>query len=192
MEEQLSQITHYLDKSVGALKSLNIESIKNLSNALDNIRVNDGQVFIIGNGGSASTASHFATDLGVGSLRRKNAIRALSLCDNSAAISATANDINYDDIFEQQIRLLARPGDALIAISASGNSKNLLKAVDAASEMGITVFSLTGFDGGKLKEMTPTANIHVKTEIGDYGIVEDLHLAICHMITECIRSGING
>jgi D-sedoheptulose 7-phosphate isomerase len=110
------------------------------------------------------------------------------LCDSSEAVTAIANDMEYSSIFAQQLKLLGKPGDVLILISASGNSDNLLKAVEVASELGVESYSLTGFDGGKLKQLTLGRNIHVETLKGAYGLVEDAHLAICHVITECIRS----
>ena len=96
--------------------------------------------------------------------------------------------MDYSNIFAQQLKLLGKEGDLLIVISASGNSENLLKAVEVASKLKIESHSLTGFDGGKLKQLTIGRNIHVETPKGAYGLVEDAHLAICHVITECIRS----
>jgi D-sedoheptulose 7-phosphate isomerase len=115
-------------------------------------------------------------------------VRAVSLCDNSAVITALANDVSYATIFEQQLRLLGRPNDLVILISASGNSENLVKLYECAQELGVKSFSITGFNGGKLKELTSGSNIHVQTRDGAYGMVEDIHLAICHVITECVRS----
>ena len=146
------------------------------------------RLFTLGNGGSASTASHFATDIGIGSEMRSNPVRAISLCDNSAVMTAISNDIGYSAVFEQQLRLLAQPGDLLIVISASGNSQNLLDLVLVANNLGVTTYSITGFDGGKLKEMTQGANVHVESKQGAYGLVEDAHLAICHVVTECVRA----
>ncbi len=146
-------------------------------------------VFMAGNGGSASTASHFATDIGIGGLNRTRPVRALSLCDNSAVVTASANDNGYDSIFKNQLVTLAQKGDLLIVISASGNSANLINAIEFCDSSGIEVFSLTGFDGGKVREMTVGRNIHIETPLGSYGIVEDLHLSICHMVTECLRAG---
>jgi D-sedoheptulose 7-phosphate isomerase len=103
-------------------------------------------------------------------------------------MTAISNDLGYSAVFEQQLRLLAQPGDLLIVISASGNSQNLINTVLAANESGISTYSMTGFDGGKLKEMTQGANVHVESTHGAYGLVEDAHLAICHVITECIRA----
>jgi D-sedoheptulose 7-phosphate isomerase len=181
-------ITDYFAKESQALSTISLEEVTNLAHQIESVRESDAMVFVAGNGGSASTASHFATDIGVGSIRRANPVRVLSLCDNSAVLTALGNDINYSSIFEQQLRLLAKPGDLVILISASGNSNNLLKLYECANELGVKVFSMTGFDGGKLRELTLGSNIHIQTPEGDYGIVEDIHLAICHAITECIRS----
>ena len=164
------------------------KEVMKLAIAINQARKTESTVYIAGNGGSASTASHFATDIGIGSLNRANPVRSVSLCDNTAAITAIANDMDYSSIFAQQLKLLGKQGDLLIVISASGNSDNLLKAVEVASELGMESYSLTGFDGGKLKQLTLGRNIHVETPKGAYGLVEDAHLAICHVITECIRS----
>ena len=159
-----------------------------LASAIEKVRVSGSTVYIAGNGGSASTASHFATDIGIGSQMRSNPVRVISLCDNSAVMTAISNDIGYSAVFEKQLRLLAQPGDLLIVISASGNSQNLVDVVTAAYDLGVTTYSMTGFDGGKLKEMTQGANVHVESMHGAYGLVEDAHLAICHVVTECVRA----
>jgi D-sedoheptulose 7-phosphate isomerase len=188
--EQLfhSEISEYFLTGGQILTQILNDEVAKLAIAINQARKTDSTVYIAGNGGSATTASHFATDIGVGSLNRANPVRSLSLCDNSAAITAIANDLDYSSIFAQQLKLLGKQGDLLIVISASGNSDNLLKAVGMASELGMESYSLTGFDGGKLKQLTLGRNIHVETTKGAYGLVEDAHLAICHVITECIRS----
>jgi len=180
-------IADYFNEGKKILSSISVSEVTALSAAIEKVRVGGFSVFIAGNGGSASTASHFATDIGVGSLNRSNPVRVISLCDNSAVLTAIANDTDYKFVFEQQIRLLAVPGDLLIVISASGNSENLINAVLAANDLGIPSFSITGFDGGKLKEMTQGSNVHVESNYGAYGLVEDAHLAICHVVTECVR-----
>lgn len=181
-------IEDYIREEIQALGSVSSEEVSELARQIESARKLDAMVFTAGNGGSASTASHFATDIGIGSMRRANPVRVLSLCDNSASLTAISNDISYESVFEQQLKLLARPGDLAILISASGNSRNLLKLYECALELGVKVFSMTGFDGGKLRKLTLGSNIHVQTPYGSYGIVEDIHLAICHAITECIRS----
>ena len=187
--EQLfrSAISQYFSTGGKLLTQIPNEEVMALSIAINQARKTGGTVYIAGNGGSASTASHFATDIGIGSLNRTNPVRSVSLCDNTAAITAIANDMDYSSIFAQQLKLLGKQGDLLIVISASGNSDNLIKAVEVASALGMQSHSLTGFDGGKLKQLTLGQNIHVETPKGAYGLVEDAHLAICHVITECIR-----
>jgi D-sedoheptulose 7-phosphate isomerase len=181
-------ITEYFGASQGILASISVAEVANLIDAIESVRVLKKTVYLAGNGGSASTASHFATDIGIGSLNRTNPVRAVSLCDNSAAITAISNDIDYSSIFKEQLKLLGISGDLLLVISASGNSDNLIKVVEVAANMGVDTYSLTGFDGGKIKQLTLGKNIHIETPIGAYGLVEDAHLAICHVITECIRS----
>ena len=181
-------ISDYFSRGQAILNSISHAEVSNLAHAIDAVRISNSTVFIAGNGGSASTASHFATDIGVGSMHRANPVRVVSLGDNAAVMTALANDLDYSAVFEQQVRLLAKEGDLLILISASGNSPNLLNAAKAAKEIKVNVFSLTGFDGGELRNLTLGNNVHVKTEHGEYGLVEDAHLAICHVVTECIRA----
>ena len=182
-----SEISEYFLMGEKLLTQISNEEVMKLAIAINQARKTENTVYIAGNGGSASTASHFATDIGIGSLNRANPVRSVSLCDNTAAITAIANDMDYSSIFAQQLKLLGKQGDLLIVISASGNSDNLIKAVGITSELGMQSHSLTGFDGGKLKQLTLGRNIHVETPKGAYGLVEDAHLAICHVITECIR-----
>lgn len=181
-------ITRYFTKEQAILTSISVPEVAGLVDAIESIKLSKKTVYLAGNGGSASTASHFATDIGVGSLRRNNPVRVVSLCDNASAITALSNDVSFDAIFSDQLLLLSQPGDLLIVISASGNSNNLINAVRTANEIGLTAYSLTGFDGGKLKKITSGKNIHVQSKKGEYGLVEDAHLAICHVITECMRS----
>ena len=148
-------------------------------------------IWILGNGGSASTAEHFETDLSF--IRKGNSfpkIRVSALTSNSALFSAIANDIGYENVFSHQLFRRAEPGDLCILISASGNSENLLKAVSAAKEIGLITLGLLGFDGGKLMPLL-NHSILVKTEIGKYGAVEDIHLAICHAISEIVGEKIS-
>jgi D-sedoheptulose 7-phosphate isomerase len=146
-------------------------------------------IFIIGNGGSGSNASHFAEDVGKCSLKlpedladdRKKRFRILSLTDNTAYITAWANDEGFDRVFVEQLRNLASPGDVLIAISGSGNSKNIVAAVEWANRNGLKTFGCTGFKGGKLREMAHQG-LHVPIE--DMGVVETAHLAAIHWIVD--------
>lgn len=180
-------ISSYLDNSSKINSLINIDEISKFVEAIKIVQLNKNKLLIIGNGGSASTASHFATDLGVGTLKVSKPVRAISLTENAAITTAVSNDINFASVFSQQIEVLAEPNDMLVLISASGNSSNLISAYETSKKFGMVSFSLTGFDGGKLRALMSENNIHVPTKIGQYGLVEDAHLAICHIATECIR-----
>lgn len=188
MPGSVNILEDYLSQLQSALNLVPRKKMEELANILFESR-SEATVFIAGNGGSAATASHFATDLGVGSLRRANPIRAISLSDNQAAITATSNDYGYSKIFAEQIELLGRPGDLLITISASGNSTNLIEATKCAKLLGLGTVAITGFDSGELGVIS-NLNIHVPTRIGSYGVAEDVHMTICHMVTELLRTKI--
>ena len=144
-------------------------------------------VFIIGNGGSASTAEHFATDLLFIKFDQiKDKIKVMALSSNSASITAIANDIGFDKIFSHQLNRFAEEGDLCILISASGNSENLTQAMKICKQQKIETIAILGFDGGKLKFLADQV-LHVETEIGRYAEVEDIHLSICHQISLLVR-----
>ena len=144
------------------------------------------KIAIIGNGGSAAIASHFAVDLIKSGNIRSSPIKAFSLTDNSALLTATANDYKYDEVFSWQLKEIANPGDLLFAISSSGNSTNILNAIQCAKELNVHSISLTGFDGGKAAAMADIALV-AKSEIGNYGPVEDVHSIVCHYISRQVR-----
>ena len=146
-------------------------------------------VFVIGNGGSGSNASHFCEDVGKGTLKLpddlhhdgKKRFRILSLTDNTPYILAWANDEGFDRVFVEQLKNLASPGDVLVAISGSGNSKNILAAVEWANRNGVVSVGCTGFTGGKLQTLA-RHNLHVPLD--DMGIVETVHLAAFHWVVD--------
>jgi D-sedoheptulose 7-phosphate isomerase len=143
-------------------------------------------IWIIGNGGSASTAEHFETDLSYVKFGKNfPKVRAHSLTANSSLLSAIGNDIGFENIFSHQLQRKAIEGDLCIIISASGNSLNLLNAARYASQNRIETIGLIGFDGGELIHLVNRI-IHVQSEIGEYGKVEDVHLSICHLISEIV------
>jgi D-sedoheptulose 7-phosphate isomerase len=156
----------------------------------------DGKfVYIIGNGGSACNASHMAEDLGKSSLREcdlkdesKKRLKVLSLTDNVGWLMAVGNDVGYDQTLVQQLMNYGSTGDVLIAISGSGNSPNILAAVDWANRHGLKTFGLTGFGGGKLKAMQHDG-LHVALD--DMGMVESLHLAVFHWVLNDVFARIN-
>lgn len=146
--------------------------------------LNNNSIWIFGNGGSASTAEHFETDLSYVRHKIKNLkIKAFALTGNSALVSAIANDVGFEKIFSHQLLRKASKGDLCIAISASGNSLNLVHAIDVAKQIGLISIGLLGFNGGTLANKVDFPLI-VESEIGEYGLVEDAHLAICHAISE--------
>lgn len=145
-------------------------------------------VFIAGNGGSAATANHFANDLswGTRSPKNPNGLRSVSLSANTALFSALGNDMGFEHVFVEQIRPLFRTGDVFVGISASGNSENIVRAMQYVNaHNGITV-GFVGFDGGKMKPMSKEC-VHVVTEQGEYGPVEDIHLMLCHMCSYYLK-----
>lgn len=170
----------YFDYLSDVLKGIDRKAVARFVELFINARKRDATVFFIGNGGSASTASHFACDIGIGPREFDPPFRALALTDNNAVITAIGNDFGYEDVFTRQLRILARPGDVVIAISASGNSPNLVSALEYARTAGITSFALTAFLGGKIKELADD-HIHVVTEPGEYGPAEDAHLILNHV-----------
>lgn len=153
-------------------------------------------IFLIGNGGSGTTASHMAEDLGKSTLPEKDLqdeskrrLKVLSLTDNTGWLMAVGNDVGYDQIFVQQLMNYGSPEDVLIAISGSGNSPNILKAVDWANRHELVTFGLTGYDGGKLKQLQQDG-LHV--ELQDMGMVESIHLCLFHWILNDVFARVNG
>lgn len=155
----------------------------------------DRCVFIFGNGGSGTTASHMAEDLGKSTLRpsdlhdeSRKRLKVLSLTDNAGWIMAVGNDLAYDEIFVQQLMNYGRAEDVVIAISGSGNSPNVLKAVDWSNRHGLITFGLTGYKGGKLKAMQ-RYGLHV--DLDDMGMVESIHLCLFHWVLNDVFARIN-
>ncbi len=185
----------YLDRLNQEVSRLSQPDIQKWADLVYEAWQNGRFVFIIGNGGSATTASHMAEDLGKSSLRpsdlndeSKKRLKVLSLTDNAGWLLAVGNDCGYDQIFLQQLMNYGSKGDLLLAISGSGNSPNILTAVDWANRHGLTTFGLTGFSGGQLKQMQQHG-LHV--QLDDMGMVESLHLAIFHWVLNDVFARIN-
>jgi len=170
------------------LDDIDTEAIADFVDELEAARKQQNTIFIVGNGGSAATASHMANDFGIGAGNSKDEVplRALSLTDNVAGMTAIANDFGYDELFVYQLRAHYRPGDRLVAISASGNSPNVIAAAEWIKKRRGTVIGLVGFDGGKLKEYCDIL-IHIRTPKGEYGPVEDVHMILDHLIYSWLR-----
>lgn len=178
---------NYLDCLSDMLKELDLSDIESFMKAILNARERDARIFFIGNGGSAATATHFANDVAISSRSWAKPFRAVSLTDNISILSSIANDYGYEDIFVRQLKTQMVPGDVVVAISVSGNSPNVLSAVSYANDNGAITVALTGFDGGKLRQLAHIA-VHVPTEIGDYGHSEDVHMILNHLVGAFLRS----
>ncbi len=175
-------VDSYLTKLAAALSRVSREEIEKLVVRLDQAEREQGTIYIIGNGGSAATASHMANDLSAGlRLREIRNFKVVSLADNSATCTAIANDVGFENVFYVQLKPVLKPQDVLIAISCSGNSPNIIKAVEYAKSLNVTIVGLTGFDGGKLKALSDI-EYHVETDKGEYGIVEDAHMTLDHIL----------
>lgn len=176
------------------LDNLEHDKINECVKILEEARNSNNSIFIIGNGGSASTASHVANDFGLSVLKNssknsKKHYKVISLTDNVSVLSAISNDSSYENIFLDQLKVHFREGDKLIVISASGNSPNLLRAVEWFKENNGTIIGWLGFDGGKLSKMVDLP-IVIKSPKGEYAPVEDCHLIINHIIVTWMQLSI--
>jgi D-sedoheptulose 7-phosphate isomerase len=150
-------------------------------------REHDRRIFVCGNGGSASTASHFACDIVKGaSYNRERRFRILSLADSLPTLTAYSNDVGYECVFVEQLKNFAEPADLLMCISASGNSPNVLRAIEYANAIGCRTIALTGRDGGQLG---PLAQLHIQAPVQHMGRIEDAHMIVCHMIAYHFMEG---
>jgi D-sedoheptulose 7-phosphate isomerase len=185
----------FLERCAQELLRIDPAEVKALADVIAECYDKGRIVFLCGNGGSGSNCSHFCEDLGKGTLRRedfendkKRRLRVLSLTDNTPYILAWGNDEGFDRVFVEQLKNLAQPGDLLIAISGSGNSPNVLRAVDWANRHGLKTFGCTGFSGGKLRALAQHG-LHVPLE--DMGIVESIHLTAFHWVVDDLHRRIS-
>jgi D-sedoheptulose 7-phosphate isomerase len=171
----------YLSYLADLLAKMDENAIAAFIEAIMDARDRDARIFFIGNGGSAATASHFANDIAIGCRSWERPFRAMSLTDNVPVMTAIANDYGYDHIFTLQLKTMMQPGDVVVAISASGNSRNVVDALEWTKQQGGTTVALTGFDGGRLREIADIC-VHVDTAKGEYGPVEDIHMVMDHLV----------
>lgn len=174
----------YIDTVVKSCNAIKCSDITNIYDVLVSTTDNGGNIYICGNGGSASTASHFQTDLNKAFSIVKGTMPVFCLADNVSTLTAIANDYSYDDVFVCQLKYLLKGNDVLITISGSGNSDNVIKAAEYAKRKGNTVISMVGFDGGKLKSLSDYS-FHVP--VNNMQISEDLHMLFAHLISTMIR-----
>ena len=175
-----SWINDYLKAQKAALDSIPVEAVTQILEKLRQALKEDRQIFVFGNGGSAANASHFATDLGKGSSDKLGKrFRVLSLNDNVSWMTALGNDYAYEDVFVRQLMNYAKPSDLVLVMSVSGNSPNVVKAVEWANKNGVHTIALVGGKGGSLAKIASQAIVINETH---YGRAEDAHMGICHMI----------
>ena len=173
-----------------AIAELDLNELERIVDVLQEAQENARQIFLFGNGGSAATASHLACDLAkTAAVLGKPRLRAISLTDNMPILTAIANDGSYDDIFVEQMSGLWRWGDLAIGISASGNSPNVLKAIRYAKGHGGKTIGFSGFGGSKLARM---ADFNITFSSRNYGVVEDMHLILNHLISEALKQRLQG
>ena len=186
----MERIQAYISHLQGVLERLSLADVRQSIDLVMETYQADRQIFVIGNGGSASTASHVANDLTKGtSLPGVRRFRVISLTDNVAIMTAWSNDVCYEDVFVEQLEGLVNPGDLVIGISASGNSENIIRAIRHAKTVGCKTIGWTGFGGGKLQQM---ADVSVVVDSHDYGPVEDVHLILNHILHAWIRKELEG
>jgi D-sedoheptulose 7-phosphate isomerase len=191
MPEPKWVIADYLRAFGNVLSQIEPDAVERVLGCLHAAREKGAMVFVAGNGGSAATGSHWVNDLckaakGGG----RKAMRAMSLSDNVSWLTALANDEGYERVFSGQLENFAAPGDLLVVMSASGNSPNLVQAVELARKLGVLTIGFLGFDGGALKN-TVDAFIWVPSERGAYGLVESAHALLCHLLTHCLTMGLD-
>jgi D-sedoheptulose 7-phosphate isomerase len=182
-QSPLDYAGNYIKRLIDLLNNLNHQEIERVIELFLDARERDSTIFFLGNGGSAATACHFANDMSVcASPEGKKPFRAISVASNMAHVTCLGNDTGYENIFTGQLRNLLRPGDVVVGISASGNSPNAVNALDYANLNHAASVAIVGFDGGIMATKAKFV-IHVKSEKGEYGPVEDVHMVLDHLIS---------
>jgi D-sedoheptulose 7-phosphate isomerase len=165
----------YRDLEIAKWQELDLDAISGIGGAIEKAEKKGKQIFVMGNGGSAATASHIATDWSKTAERvGKPLIRCISLNDNIPFMTAIANDLGYEEVFARQLQNLLNPGDVVVIITGSGNSPNVIKAAEFAKMVGAVTIGMTGFTGGKLRKLVDIC-LHIESD--QYGVIEDLHMA---------------
>jgi D-sedoheptulose 7-phosphate isomerase len=176
----MDRIRNYLDAVSSLLNSVSIEDVRRVADLVVDAYRSEKRVFIMGNGGSAATASHLACDLqkGVGGMSVKK-FKVMAMTDNIPIMTAWANDTDYSNIFAEQLATWVEPGDLVIGISGSGNSPNVIKGIEVAKDKGAITVGLSGFNGGKLAQV---AEYNVVVPSDNMQHIEDVHMVLCHLI----------
>ena len=177
----------YFEKLKAAAASIDANKLEAARTLLNGVYEDGGELYVCGNGGSASISNHLACDHLKGAQTDTDLKpRVVSLASNMETITAIANDISFDDIFVYQLQTLGRPGDVLLTVSSSGDSENVVRAAQWAKDNGVKVISFTGFDGGRTAKLADV-NLHVDGD--NYGVVEDIHQSLMHILAQFIRLG---
>ncbi len=185
-QEASFYVREYLDHLIEDIKALPIEQIVAVANVLRTAQLKGKRIFVMGNGGSAAAAAHFTCDLGKNTRQPDQPrLRVISLVDNLSGLTAYANDEGYENVFSEPLLSLAEEGDVAVAISGSGNSPNVLKAMETAKRLGVITIGLTGFEGGRLKSMVDYC---IVVPSHNMERIEDLHLILNHLFTGLIRN----
>lgn len=170
----------YKQELVAALDTVDLDRVEELIEVFRKARAEDRQIFVFGNGGSAATANHFACDIVKGaSYGRDKRFRIMALSEQVATLTAYSNDVGYESVFVEPLKNFARPGDIAMAISGSGNSENVIRAIEYANSIGCYTVGLSGMSGGRLR---PSVDLSVHVPANHMGRVEDAHFFVCHMV----------
>ena len=172
-------LEEYILEGVNARKAINIRKVKKMADSLYDSFQSGGKLIAFGNGGSAADAQHFVGELDGHFTKERPALPAIALSTNTSSMTAIANDYSYDDVFSRPVTALANKGDIVVGISTSGNSKNVIKAINAAKEKGAYTVALTGRSGGKLKDIVDEL-FNVDSDFTP--IIQEVHISIIHMI----------
>lgn len=176
----MSFVQEYKSDLLNAIDAIDLAKVDQIIEIFKRARQEGKHIFTCGNGGSASSASHFVCDIVKGaSYKRESKFKVTSLCDNMATMLAYANDVSYDSVFVEQLKNFAAPGDVVLAISGSGNSPNVVNALEYANSVGCQTIALTGRDGGKLGTV---AQLNLNVGVPHMGRIEDAHMIVCHMV----------
>lgn len=176
----MSFVSDYRERMISAAKTVDLKLVDSAIHEFRQALSDDRQIFVFGNGGSASTASHFVTDIvKSASHATTKRFRVMALTDSNSTITAYANDLHFEYVFVEQLKNFARPGDLVFAITGSGNSRNVIRALEYSTALGCRRIALTGRDGGKTGFL---ADIHINVAEPHMGRIEDCHMMICHMI----------
>ncbi len=189
MSEIRKYMDNYLSREIKTLRNLDMDELEKACACLLRHYESESTIYSMGNGGSASTASHMVCDFNKGiSCELNKRFNFVCLSDNVAELMAVANDVGYEDVFLYPLTNKLKKGDLVVAISGSGNSKNIIKACEYAKKVGAEIIGITGYDGGKLKQM---ADYHVDANIDDMQISEDIHLIFNHMMMYTLYAYLN-